>query len=207
MAFSDFKSIAEVQEAYHILYQEADFLEIRDYTPSLTLVDELTFNRQYIDVLTSEAARCENIIYPVLREVYKGMVARYALWSHKGLTYDERLNGTPDYLIATKSELGKTVLGMPIVVVVEAKQNNFTEGWGQCLAELVAAQKLNRHEQQPVYGLVTDAEVWQFGKLQEAIFTKQRTHLTIDRLPEVCGALIYCLEENRCQERGTQAAG
>lgn len=194
MAFSDFKSIAEVQETYHILYQEANFLEFRDYNPSPTFINELAFNRQYIDVLTSEAARCENIIYPILREIYKGMVGRYALWSHKGLVYDHTLNGTPDYLITTKSVLGKTVMGMPIVIVVEAKQNNFTEGWGQCLAELVAAQKLNQNEQQPVYGLVTDAEVWQFGKLQEAIFTKHRTYFTLDDLPQLCGALLYCLE-------------
>lgn len=195
MAFSDFKSIAEVQETYHIVYQEADFLEFRHYTPSVTLINELAFNRQYIDVFTSEASRCENIIYPILREVYKEFIDRYALWSHKALTYDQTLNGTPDYLIATKSELGKTVLGMPIVVVVEAKQNNFTEGWGQCLAELVAAQKLNQNEQMPIYGLVTDAEVWQFGKLRTTIFTKHRTHISVDELQKLCGALIYCLEE------------
>jgi len=51
------------------------------------------------------------------------------------------LTGTPDYLISTKSELGKTVLGLPVLVVVEAKQNNFMEGWGQCVAELLAVHK------------------------------------------------------------------
>jgi hypothetical protein len=90
--------------------------------------------------------------------------------------------------------LGKTVLGIPILVVIEAKQNNFIEGWGQCLAELVAAQKLNRDAQKPVYGIVTDAEIWQFGKLQEAVFTKHRTHLVIDNLSSLCGALLYCLQ-------------
>lgn len=195
MAFSDFKSVAAVQEAYHIVYQEADFLQFRRYTPSSTIRSELAFNRQYIEVLSSEASRCENIIYPILREVYKAFIDRYALWSHKALTYDQTLDGTPDYLITTKSELGKTVMGIPIVVIVEAKQNNFTEGWGQCLAELVAAQKLNQDEQKPIYGLVTDAEVWQFGKLHAGIFTKHRTHLTLDDLQKLCGALIYCLEE------------
>jgi hypothetical protein len=28
-------------------------------------------------------------------------------------------------------------------LIVEAKQNDFNEGWGQCLAELVASQKLD----------------------------------------------------------------
>ena len=43
---------------------------------------------------------------------------------------------------------------------MEAKQNNFTEGWGQCLAELVAAQKLNKNNQIPIHGIVTDGELW-----------------------------------------------
>ncbi len=146
MAFSDFKSIAEVQEEYQIKYTEADFIEYLDLTPSAQFIKEFEFNEQNIDIFTSEASRCENVIYPILREVYKSFANRYALWSHKSITYDSKLTGTPDYLFSTKSELGKTVLGFPLVVVVEAKQNNFTEGWGQCLAELVASQKLNQEE-------------------------------------------------------------
>lgn len=194
MAFSDFKPIADVQQVYHIIYHEEDYLELGDYAPSTALLDELEFNRQYLDVFTSEASRCENIIYPILRDVYKGFVERYALWSHKSLSYDQQLHGTPDYLITTRSDLGKTVLGFPVVVVVEAKQNNFTEGWGQCLAELVAAQKLNQSENTPVHGVVTDAELWQFGKLEASQFTKHRTHITIDEVQKVCRALLYCLE-------------
>jgi hypothetical protein len=38
--------------------------------------------------------------------------------------------------------LGKTVLEAPMVIVVEAKKNDFEQGWGQCLAELAASQKL-----------------------------------------------------------------
>ncbi len=103
-----------------------------------------------MDIYTSEYSRCENIIYPILREVYKEFVDKYALWSHKSITYDAKLNGTPDYLFSTRSELGKTVLGFPIVVVVGAKKNDFSEGWGQCLAESIAVQKLNKAEELPV---------------------------------------------------------
>ena len=200
MAFRDFKSIADVQQVYHIVYHEEDFLELDDYAPSPDLLQELEFNREYLDVFTSEASRCENIIYPILRAVYKSFVEQYVLWSHKSLSYDQKLHGTPDYLITTRSELGKTVLGFPLVVVVEAKQNNFTEGWGQCLAELVAAQKLNKDELRTVYGLVTDAEVWQYGKLEASRFTKHRTHITIDNVPHICQSLLYCLKQSDNKE-------
>jgi hypothetical protein len=68
-------------------------------------------------------------------------VKQYALWSHKSISASEMLVGTPDYMIAKRSELGKNVLGNPLILIVEAKQNDFKKGWGQCLAELVAAQQ------------------------------------------------------------------
>ncbi len=195
MAFSDFKSIAEVQEKYQIKYTEADFIEYIDLKPSEQFIQEFEFNEQNIDVFTSEASRCENVIYPILREVYKPFASQYALWSHKSITYDNQLTGTPDYLFSTKSELGKTVLGFPLVVVVEAKQNNFTEGWGQCLAELVATQKLNQDENLPVYGMVTDGELWQFGKLVTKLFTKQKARVTLSDLNKLFGAIGFILAQ------------
>ena len=49
------------------------------------------------------------------------------------------------------------------MIVVEAKKNDFDQGWAQCLAELVVAQKINQDAKRPVYGIVTDANLWQFG--------------------------------------------
>jgi len=93
-----------------------------------------------------------------------------------------------DYIIARRSELGKNVLEMPLILIVEAKQNDFIKGWGQCLAELVAAQKLNLDEKKTVYGVVTDAELWQFGKLEGKVFTKNKALVKIDDLSDVFGA-------------------
>jgi hypothetical protein len=185
MAFSDFKSLEQVQKAYQIKYVEADFIEYIDITPSDLFIQEFEFNQKNIDIFTSEYARCENIIYPILREVYKNFVDKYTLWSHKSIGYDSQLNGTPDYLFSTKSELGKTVLTTPIMVVVEAKQNNFIEGWGQCLAELVAIQKINNDDRKPVFAMVTDGQLWEFGKLNMNIFTKHSFSLTIANLTQI----------------------
>ena len=32
-------------------------------------------------------------------------------------------------------------VGSPLIICVEAKKNDFEQGWGQCLAELVAGPK------------------------------------------------------------------
>jgi len=196
MAFTDFKSIPQVQEEYCIKYAEEKFITYLDLKPSSYFRQELEFNLENIDVFTSEASRCENVIYPILREVYKNFVEKYTIWSHKSISYDSKLTGTPDYLISTKSELGKTILGLPIVVVVEAKQNNFTEGWGQCLAELIAVQKINQSEGKPLYGIVTDGELWQFGCLVQDVFTKEKIRIAVTDLEKLFGAIEFLLSSS-----------
>ena len=161
--------------------------------PSASFVQDFEFSRHHIDVFSSEASRCENVIYPILRDVYKHYVDKYTLWSHKSLSYDAILTGTPDYMIATKSSLGKTMLEKPLLVMVEAKQNNFTEGWGQCLAELLTAQKLNQNDK-AVHGIVTDGELWQFGKLEGTVFTKNETVVAVSDLQKLFAALAYVLD-------------
>lgn len=103
------------------------------------------------------------------------------------------MSGTPDYIFSHKSPLGKIVLTKPIVIVVEAKKNDFQQGWGQCLAELVACQKLNENKHQPVYGIVTDGNLWQFGKLLADTFIQNIENFTIDKISRLYGALEYLI--------------
>lgn len=196
MVFTDFKSIQQVQEKFKIRYTEEDYIEFDDITPSKTFLEEYNFSRKNIEVFSSEASRCENVIYPIIRDVYKHHVEIYSLWSHKSLYYDEVLTGIPDYIITSKSSLGKTILGKPVVVVVEAKQNNFTVGWGQCLAELLASQKLNDNTKMPVYGIVTDGEMWHFGKLIDDLFVKNENVIAISELRKIFGAINYIIRES-----------
>lgn len=190
MTFSDFKAIPDVQERFGIKHVENDFVRIEETAaPSAQFLQELEFSRQHINIFASEGARCETIIYPILREVYKGYAENYALWVKKFLVHDEILSGTPDYFISTRSELGMLVVGKPLIILVEAKKNDFEEGWGQCLAELVAAQKINDDPDTPVYGIVSDAERWQFGKLISDAFTQNRTSFSIDNLLTLFGAI------------------
>lgn len=120
---------------------------------------------------------------------HKGYAEHYALWIKKAIAYDEMLSGIPDYFISTRSELGKLVVGMPLIMLVEAKKNDFEQGWGQCLAELIAAQKINDDPTFPVYGIVTDGTLWQFGKLIGDTFTQNRTDFVLADLPTLFGAV------------------
>lgn len=212
MAFTDFKSADEVQKAYQIRYLEQDFITVIPKALPEYFVQEFQFNRDHFDIFASEASRCEAVIYPMLREACKNFVQEYSLWSHKSIAADPTLTGTPDYIIAKRSQLGKNVLDFPLVLVAEAKQNDFVRGWGQCLAEMVAAQRLNQNENSnknsnassnesdnensAVYGIVTDGEIWQFGQLVGNVFTKNLSRVTIDRLEEVYGAIFELIQRS-----------
>jgi hypothetical protein len=194
MAFTDFKSADQVQKAYQIRYEDKNFITFTAKTLPDYFVREFEFNRENFDVFGSEASRCEAVIYPILREACKSFIQEYSLWSHKSIAADDILTGTPDYVVAKRSQLGKNVLDFPLVLIAEAKQNDFVRGWGQCLAEMVAAQRLNGNTSLPVYGIVTDGEIWQFGKLVDSVFTKNLSRVTIDRLEEVYGAVFSLIE-------------
>ncbi|MDI6791538.1 MAG: hypothetical protein QME81_01545 [bacterium] len=195
MAFSDYKNIAQVQQEFKITYHEEHFITVQEKEPSKQFLEEFLFNQEHIDVYTSEGARAEMIICPILREVYKQYYQEYELWIQKSISYDEKLTGTPDYMLTKRSALGKTVLEFPLVVVAEAKKNDFEQGWGQCLAELVAAQKMNKAPSLPVYGIVTDGKLWEFGKLLEANFIKHKEGYTVDHLATLFGVLHVIFQE------------
>jgi hypothetical protein len=187
MAFSDYKSLAQVQEEFQVKYQEADFVESLWAKLPVLFLNEFDFNLTSMDAFSSEAARCELVIFPMLREIYKRYADKAALWVQKPFSVDSRLNGTPDYMLSRKSELGKTILGSPLLMLVEAKRNDFEQGWGQCLAELIAADRLNQHSR-PVYGIVTDGKLWEFGRLEHQVFTKNLASYTITDLEA-----LFCL--------------
>ncbi|MEE4355897.1 MAG: hypothetical protein V2I97_05460 [Desulfococcaceae bacterium] len=203
MAFSDFKNIGEVQKKYSIKYKEELFITVHEIQPSENFVNDFEFYKENIDVFSSEASRSEVIISPILREIYKKYYEEYSFWIQKSIAYDDILCGTPDYIFSEKSELGKTVLEKPIVIVVEAKRNDFEQGWGQCLAQMVASQKINDDIGTPVYGVVTDGNLWQFGKLEKDCFFKNRENFTVDRLNLLYGALdhiVQAVKENKNQK-------
>jgi hypothetical protein len=199
MAFNAYKKISSVLKKFQITYQEDRFMlttpiELSDYFRA-----ELSFMRKELVIDHSEAAICESLIYPLLKEVWKPHKELLMLWSHEPLKYDEDLSGVPDYLIAKRSPLGKVVFDQPYLIVVEAKKDNFSQGWGQCLAELVAAQKLNNEPQRCVFGMVSNGEVWEFGKLEADRFTKHLEVYTIKELDNLSGAINYLLEQCELQ--------
>ncbi len=200
MPFTNYASIGEVARAYQITLLDTDFVVPLERPPSEMLRQQLAFAEKFAAYNSSEWAVCEYLIHPVLHDVWKAYTAELMLWSHIPLSYDADLSGTPDYLIARKSVLGRWVVELPYLIVVEAKRDDFLlRGWAQCLAAMLAAQKLHNLAELTLYGITTNGRFWEIGKLDGASFTKDTRGFALTHLEELCSAIHFVFEQCRSQ--------
>ena len=154
---------------------------------------DLLFTDGVID--NSEDAICENLIYPVLKEVWKPYRSKLTLWSHEALAYDDDLSGIPDYTVTQRNSLSTIVFDKPYFLMVEAKQDKFEEGWSQCLAEMIAVQRINDDFVSDVFGIVSNGKIWQFGKLVGDVFTRNKNMYMIQDLDKLFAAVNYIFQQ------------
>jgi hypothetical protein len=197
MSFNSYKSMADVLKEFPINYQEKDFIEEVPMAIGELFMQRLNLVLTEGVVFNSEYAICENIISPILIEIWQHYRDKLLVWSHQALNYDEKLSGVPDYIIARRSPKGKIVFEQPYLILVEAKKDNFEEGWGQCLAELIAAQKLNNNQKIEIFGIVSNGKFWEFGKLITDNFTKNIKLYSISNLEELFAAINYLFQKTQ----------
>ncbi len=199
MSFSSYKDIGEVLQEFQITYIEDNFMGEVEFRVSEYFREDLQTIMQDGVPNASEFSICENLIYPILKEVWKFYRSKFVLWGHKSLTYDENISGFPEYILARRSPLGKVVFDQPYFLLVEAKQDKFEEGWAQCLAEMIAAQRLNEQLPIIIFGIVSNGKVWQFGKLETNSFTRNKTFYTIQELDRLFAAVNYVFQQCETQ--------
>ena len=195
MPFSAYKTIDTVVKEFQITYTQSNFIIETEFNITDYFREDLEIVMQDGAADCSEFAICENRIYPVLKEVWKQYRRKFILWSHKSLTYDEKLSGFPEYILAKKSPLGNVVFDKPYFLLIEAKQDNFEAGWAQCMAEMIAAQRLNENPEQEVFGIVSNGDIWQLGKLKSNVFTRNQTFYTIQELDKLFAAINYVFQQ------------
>ncbi len=194
MAFRTYQTLGEVLKTYKIQYVQAPFPLSDPIIPApVRLKEDLLFTQQTVYYRNSEAAVCENLIYPILKEVWRPFIKSLAIWSHEPIRLNDELNGVPDYIFSRQSELGKAVFETPYVAVVEAKRGNFDYAWPQCCLEMYTIQQLNQ-DNRPVFGVVSNGDIWEIAQLEEQVFTQFTGQFTLDRLDELFSALTWVLE-------------
>jgi hypothetical protein len=102
------------------------------------------------------------------------------------------LSGICDFLIARSP--AQLIIKAPVIAVVEAKKGVLRDGWGQCIAELVAAQRFNqqRHQEIPyTYGIVTSGLLWQFIRLSGQTVSIEPVEIPLHPLDRLLGILAW----------------
>jgi hypothetical protein len=137
--------------------------------------DRLTYLRQQIeDVLplvrlSSEVARRESLVAPVLLEVARFCQCQIRI--EYPLIVNNWLKGTLDYFLHGEKSL----------LVVEAKKDDLTRGFTQLAVEMIALAQVE--EPTILYGAVTIGDVWRFGRL-EVSESRIIQDITLYRVPD-----------------------
>ncbi len=191
MIFNNYTTIGNLINKFHINYIEGNYIPATKIKISkYFLVDlQLVINDRVFE--NSQEAICESIIYPILKEVWKPYRKKLTLWSHQPLSPGNELSWVPDYLITKQSPLGRVVLDNPYFVIVKVTQNGVNEVWGECLAQLIATQRINCTKEQAVFGIVSNGITWEFGRLKSNTFAKNNQVYTIRELDKLMAAINY----------------
>lgn len=193
MAFGSYKSLREVSKQFQVRVENNNFIMVLPFIVDERFSSDFSFTLRNIDVRASEAAIGEFLITPILKEVWRNYADYLLIWSHVSLTYEQDFAGFPDYLFTKRTELGM-VQEKPYLMVVEAKKDDFEGGWAQCVAALLAAQHINQNEDLFLYGIVSNGDGWQFGRLQSSSFVRDTRTFGISDLNELFGALQFVFE-------------
>ncbi|MFN3361474.1 MAG: hypothetical protein ACK421_08625 [Pseudanabaenaceae cyanobacterium] len=190
MAFNSFKQLSDAIRELGSSYEKANFIQPLQFNLPDYFIEDRQFVMKEGVVNNSEYALCENLIYPLLQEVRKKYSATLTLWSHQYLAYINLISDFSGYVVARRSPRGKIVFDRPYIIIVEAKKDDFDGGWEECLAEMVAANKLNQ-ESVTVYGIVSNSYTWEFAKLRNQMFVKNLIAYSIFHLEQLVSVVHY----------------
>ncbi len=168
-SYSDF-SLSDLSEFFAIENQRADLnliVNAKKVLPSAWLEESLRKNLKML--LNSEKAKSEWLIAPVLTELQERNINKFNIFSGNNFDVlpEKFLKGRCDYLL----NKGKSVnITAPVIGIFEAKDDSLEKWYGQCGAEMVAAQLFNQQHNEPypiIYGAVTNGYEWIFLRLEE----------------------------------------
>jgi hypothetical protein len=195
MSYGEF-TLKKVRDDFGLTLVEGDrFLPtISPVVPGSYLVEFLQESIPLAIGTGSEKARSELIISPLLLEVRRQTQHQVSIFSGEDFTVDASvgLNGVCDFLISRSTE--QMLIEAPVVIILEAKKGDLKPGLGQCIAEMVAAQRFNQINGglvSTLYGAISNGTVWRFLKLEGTIVTLDLTEYSLNPIDQLLGTLLW----------------
>jgi hypothetical protein len=192
MKFSDFKTNADLLTHFNLEVENSEFINYNDIVPidlPSLMQDDFKFalaNRGDTDM---EFYACEFFILPLLKEAWKRNT-KVKLFSHPQIKYADLIL-VPDYVVTAKDKTGLNTFRKPLLITVEAKNDNYEKGWTDIYKQLVVARHINENDDIPIYVIVSIGTGWQIGKLAGKIIYRHPTPLGLDNPNKLLGVLDF----------------
>ncbi|AFZ18420.1 hypothetical protein [Allocoleopsis franciscana] len=198
MSYSQF-TLETVEQAFglSIIEKLGIFATVPEVSISDFLKQCLEYNTPLALEIATEKARSEMIITPILIELKQQFQSKISLFSGREFNVDSQqgLMGYCDFIISKSPS--QLLIKSPVAVIVEAKNDNIQSGLGQCIAEMVAAQILNRRQDnnnETVYGCVTTGTNWKFMRLIDTVVEIEPNEYFLNNVGKIMGILRSFVE-------------
>jgi len=199
MAYSDF-SLSRVREMFGLVLEEPKslFLDILPTPASDYLLTALDENLALATAINTEKARSELVIAPVLLEVRRQLNYEIGFFSGTEFNIDptQGLTGNCDYILSAIKDSYE--VRSPVLMLVEAKNENIKAGLGQCAAEMIAAQLVNTKADlvnRSVYGCVTTGTDWKFIRLCDRRLAIDQRDYFINEVSSILSILLLPFQQ------------
>jgi hypothetical protein len=197
MAFRDF-GFPQVQERLGLRVEDVDLFSA---TPPVAVREEFAaFLRDGTSLAlanSTEKAKSEFIIAPVLLELRRSLGPKFALFSGVEWDFDVALglNGYCDFILGRGPS--QHILQAPFIAIAQAKNDLIRPGLGQCIAAMVAARMSNERTgltSSTIQGAVSTGAAWKFLRLRGDVVAMDIPEYFIDNLPKIMGILREMVE-------------
>jgi len=207
MSYSEF-SLAQVKKLFGLTTLEKTdlFTDTPEILCGEYFQETLRYNTPLALASNSEKARSEMIIAPILIEVRKYLNSQVSLFSGVDFNINPELglNGYCDFIFSSTIE--QLFVSAPVMMIVEAKNEDITRGIGQCTASMIAAQIFNEKENntiQTIYGAVTTGTNWRFLRLSGKLAEIDLSEYYLDNIAQILGILVTSISRYLNLNEGT----
>lgn len=168
------------------------FSETEQVNPSAELSKALAKKAPLAVAIGTEKAKSEMIVADILVELREHFEHRISLFSGIDFNVDteNELTGVCDFLVSLTPN--QYYLEAPVIILVEAKKDDLITGLGQCVAEMIAAQRFNAEKGNDIpciYGAITTGINWLFLKLAGKRLHIDMSAYMLERCDRILGIL------------------
>nr|VFJ88558.1 MAG: hypothetical protein BECKH772A_GA0070896_1000928 [Candidatus Kentron sp. H]VFJ90608.1 MAG: hypothetical protein BECKH772B_GA0070898_1001028 [Candidatus Kentron sp. H]VFJ96759.1 MAG: hypothetical protein BECKH772C_GA0070978_1000828 [Candidatus Kentron sp. H] len=201
MPYGNFKTIEDIQARFPVAIDSGAplFDSIEEISPGAQFAEMLKENVDLALNIDTEKARSEFIIAPLLMEIRRMLEKKISLFSGSEFNVDSDagLNGYCDFIISKSPD--QVFIRAPVICVVEAKNENIRAGFGQCIAEMLAARLFNERNAASfdyILGVVTTGSNWRFLKLEGDRISIDFNEYLISQVGKILGILTMAIKDN-----------